>query len=250
MKSLSALLPLILITGLAVHAKTFKNSYVTFDLPDDWTCAQEGVAWTCNPRSPVQSREAVIVLAAKVAGPEDNIGNFMTILKQPKKIMTKVGMPMPSQVMYAQQRNLGGQAWVQAQHLSSEIQDFYTLYLATVKDRLAILISFSSEKTRYQVYNPMFDRVIRSLKITANQQLLFPKTNVGSTPADMVGIQGPGSQGPVEDMMPPPEKRAHPSHMFTYALIGLLLAAAGAAYIFKTRRKKITHSKTKRSRPK
>src|SRR4051812_9389886 len=90
--------------SVSVEAKTFKNSYVSFEVPEDWSCVQEGVAWTCVAQNPVDAKEAVIVLAAKVAGPEDNMQAFLNFLKQPKKITTKVGTPMPSQVMYAQER--------------------------------------------------------------------------------------------------------------------------------------------------
>lgn len=191
--------------SLSVHAKTFQNSYVSFQVPDDWTCTQEGVAWTCTPQNPVSAKEAVIVLAAKVAGPEDNLTSFLNFLKQPKKIATKVGTPMPSLVMYAQQRTLGDTRWVQAQHLGSEIQDFYTLYLATVKDQLSILISFSAEKNHYKAYNPIFDQAIKTLKIVANQKLLFAKSNPESA-GDTIGIRESGSVNPT-DLAPPPVKR-------------------------------------------
>jgi hypothetical protein len=244
-----ALVLLLALTAAGAHAKTFQNSYVSFDVPDDWTCVQEGVAWTCNPRGAVESKEAVIVLASKVAGPEDNLGTFLNFLKQPKKIVTKVGTPMPSQVMYAQQRQLGGHPWIQAQHLGSEIQEYYTLYLATVKEQLAILISFSAERTRYKTYNPIFEKAIRTLKITANQQLLFPK-NTQTANEGAIGIQGPAGQMAVEDMMPPPEHRAN-GRTVIMVLLGLGLAiAAAAAYTFKTKRKKISHGKSQKSRPK
>src|SRR6266404_2792634 len=124
----------LLCVAATANAKTFQNSYVSFEVPDNWTCLQEGVAWTCTPQNPIEAKEAVIVLAAKVAGPEDNLTNFLAFLRQPKKIVTKVGTPMPSQVMSAQEQNLGGQRWIRAQHLGSEVQEYYTLYLATVKD--------------------------------------------------------------------------------------------------------------------
>jgi len=246
-------LPALLFLSLAAEGKTFKNSYVSFDVPDNWTCIQEGVAWTCTPQGAVESKEAVIVVAAKVAGPEDNLPAFLNFLKQPKKIPTKVGTPMPSAVMYAQMRQLGGGNWVQAQHLGSEIQEFYTLYLATVKDQLAILISFSSERNQYTKYNPIFDKAIKSLKIIANQQLLFPKAqSTGS--GDVIGIQVPNNKDynkPIqaEDMMPPPERK--PASMrFYFVLMALGLAISVGAYIFTTRRKKISRSKSSKPRVK
>lgn len=223
----------LLLIALPAQAKLFKNSYVSFEVPDNWDCIQEGVAWTCTPKGPVDSREAVIVLAAKVAGPEDNLVNFQTHLSQPKTIATKVGTPMPSKVMYAQQRVLAGTKWVQAQHLGSEITEFYTLYLATVKDALAILVSFSAERTKYGKYNPVFDRAMKTLKITANNQLLFPKNKMNGT-SDVIGIM-PGQQGNADDALPaPPAQR---KSGLTFLLLSLLLMAAAAA-VFLTKKKR------------
>lgn len=244
-----ALICILAFSALA-EAKTFQNSYVSFEVPDNWTCLQEGVAWTCTPSAPLDSKEAVIVLAAKVAGPEDNLTNFLNYLKQPKKITTKVGTPMPSQVMYAQPRQLAGNQWVQAQHLGSEIQEYYTLYLATVKEQLAILVSFSAERNRYQKYNPIFDKAMKTLKIVANQQLLFPKNRQGSS-SEVIGINVQPSAGG-EDMMPPPERPASgKSGLFKLVLFAVFaLAVAFGVYRMTRKRKKISHSKSGKSRSK
>lgn len=245
--SLGARYLFLALLSVNAHAKTFQNSYVSFEVPDDWSCLQEGVAWTCTPVNPTASKEAVIVLAAKVAGPEDTLNNFQLFLKQPKKIITKVGTPMPSAVMYAQQRMLGGHNWVQAQHLSSEILEYYTLYLATVKDQLAILVSFSAEQNRFQVYNPIFDKAVKTLKIVANQKLLFPK-NQQSNSSDVIGIQVPPNSMPGEDLMPPPELKKNSSKLILILIV--LIAVGAAAYIFSTRRKKISHRKSSKPRAK
>ena len=223
------------------QAKSFKNSYVSFEVPDDWTCVQEGVAWTCTPMKTPDAKEAVIVLAAKVAGPEDTIANFVTYLKQPKRITTKVGTPMPSQVMYAQPRTLAGTTWVQAQHVSSEIQDYYTLYLATVREQLAILVSFSAEKNNYQKYNAIFDHALKTLKITADQTVLFPKGRPINK-ADLVGIQ-PAAGGPSLDgalAVPPPKKS-------TPAPLALGVIAVVGVVVFILLRRRPAKKKSKKS---
>lgn len=242
MKLAFGLVILAMVSGLKAEAKTFQNSYISFELPDNWNCLQEGVAWTCTPAGVLEAKEAVIVLAAKVAGPEDNINNFKNYLAQPKKITTKVGTPMPSQVMYSRERVLANGQWVQAQHLGSEIQEYYTLYLATVKEQLAILVSFSSERNRYQVYNPIFDKAIKTLKITANQQLLFPK-NRPSGPGDVIGINvpPPGS----EELAPLPEARKGSKWTLIFAGLFVIVAAlAGYLYTLTRKRKNISHSKS------
>ena len=227
----TAFLILSLIFSLTVsvtsNAKTFQNSYLSFEVPDTWACLQEGVAWTCTSQDVIEAKEAVIVLAAKVAGPEDTMNNFMNHLKDPKKISTKVGTPMPSQVMYAQERDLGGQKWVQAQHLGSEILDYYTLYLATKKEKLAILVSFSAERTKYQKYNPIFDGAVRSLKIIAGQQLLFPKTE-STGGSGVIGIEVPG-QGASPDALLEAPSTPKSSFKLSYLLIliGVLAVAVG-----------------------
>lgn len=237
-----------LVICASAEAKVFQNSYVSFEVPDNWTCAQEGMAWTCTPSGFNESKEAVIVLAAKVAAPEDNLQNFLTYLKQPKKIATKVGTPMPSQLMYANERMLAGNRWIQAQHIGSEIQEYITLYLATVKDHLAILVSFSAEQNHYKTYNPIFDHAMKTLKIVASNQLLFPKQKMN--PSDTMGIQMAGGNSAVTpDMMPPPPLHKKSSRALVLLLI-LIVAVGAGVYAFWTRRKKISSTKRPSSRPK
>ena len=231
--------------SFSATAKSFQNSYVSFEVPDDWTCVQEGVAWTCTPIKQPEAKQAVIVMAAKVAGAEDTIPNFVNYLKQPRRITTKVGTPMPSQVMYSQPRTLAGGTWVQAQHVSSEIQDYYTLYLATVKEQLAILVSFSAEKNNYAKFNPIFDRALKTLKITADQHVLFPKGRQVNK-AELVGIQTPGADRNSEMALNTPVHRANPGWL--YAVGGIVVAAILGFIVYRRRpaRRKSVRPKSSR----
>jgi hypothetical protein len=98
------------------------------------------------------------------------------------------------------------------------------------------------------VYNPIFDKAIKTLRITANNQLLFAKDqqNAGS---DVIGIQVPGGAHGVDDVLPMPQRNAKRAKSIFILLI-LGLAGAGLAYIFTTRRKKISHGKNLKARPK
>ena len=106
-------------------------------------------------------------------------------------------------------------------------------------------MTFSAERNRYQKYNPVFDRAMKTLKIVANQQLLFPKseTRPGS---DVIGI----NVHPAEDMidhMPPAAKTS--SRPKTLVILGVLavLIFGGAVY-FTRKRKKISPTKSRKSR--
>ena len=117
-----------------------------------------------------------------------------------------------------------------------------------MKDALAILVSFSAEKGRYQVYNPIFDKAIKTLRIVAGNKLLFPKNEQGST-SDIIGIQVPGGGGADESLLPPPERKNKNSKLILVMLL-LGLAIGGGAYIFSTGRKKNSHSKNPKPRSK
>ena len=248
-RPVASLLAWALVYPLAGHAKIFQNSYVSLELPDTWACTQEGVAWTCTPAGTLPSKEAVIVLAAKVAGPEDNMANFLNFLRQPKRIVTRVGTPMPSQVSYAQNRVLAGSTWVQAQHLGSEIQDYYTLYLATVKEQLAILISFSAEKNHYGVYNSVFDHAMKTLRIVASQELLFPKNKPNMKPLDPLGIQGQAGAPLGAEIIAPPSAhhRSGGLSMLPWLIGGMAVIVGGFAYaLLQPKRRKKSKSKPPR----
>lgn len=219
-----------------VQAKTFSNSFLSFTLPDGWICLLEGVAWVCAPKSPKDENEAVIVMAAKVASPEDTLPNFLGYLQKPKTITSKVGTPVASQVMYAQERILDNSKWVQSQHIGSEVPDFYTLYVATVKEGLAILVTFSVDKSKAKIYNPIFDNAMKTLRITASKNLVFKNTGAGG-----IGVFGVVTDGQVnQEMMPPPPPRK--SKLPFYLLIGgaglLFLLAAFYFYIPQSRKRR------------
>lgn len=223
------LVSLALAFALNAHAKTFSNSFLSFTLPDTWICQMEGVAWVCTPKGPKEENDAVIVMAAKVASPEDTLPNFLAHLSKPKAITSKVGTLMPSQVMYAQERMLDKAKWVQAQHLGSEVADFYTLYVSTVKEGLAIVVTFSVEKTKTAVYNPIFDQAMKTLKITASKNLVFKNTGAGG-----IGVFGVVTGDKVNpEMMPPPPPRKSKTPLLLLVLGAAALFGVAVFYFYK-----------------
>ncbi len=154
------------------HAKTFTNSYLTFELPNDWDCVLAGTEWVCSPTSKSGQREATLILGAKVAGPEDRLETFQKYLTTPKTLQLANGTTAPSQVIKIAPVQLNGQTWIEGIHLGSEIENFYTRYLATAKERLSILLTMSAHKSVWNNYEPIFGKMKNSLKITASPQLL------------------------------------------------------------------------------
>jgi hypothetical protein len=56
-------------------------------------------------------------------------------------------------------------SWVEATHYESELKGFYTIYLATVTEGLAVLVTFSTSKDNYPQFRDMIRPCIQSLEI-------------------------------------------------------------------------------------
>ena len=169
---LSLMLSSLLIAPQMAAAKVFKNNYITFELPETWACEQAGNEWICTPLDGVKARDAMIVLSAKEAGPEDSFEAYQSYLSKPRILQNNKNIPQPSKIISVQARDINSQRWIQGLHLSSEIPDFYSLYLATVKQGLAVLVSISAEKGKQAQYSPDFGKLIQSIRLTASNELL------------------------------------------------------------------------------
>ncbi|MBU6154258.1 MAG: hypothetical protein KGP28_08135 [Bdellovibrionales bacterium] len=150
---------------LSAHAAKFANQFVEFELPSNWVCLLEGTEWVCqNQQDAVKRKEAIIILAAKIQGDQDTLDQYLSYLKNPKTYSNSQGKQVTSQVKYAQNKSISEQAWVDSLHIDSEISGFYTRYLATVKDGIGILVTYSVNKDKYADYSGMFEEMVKSLK--------------------------------------------------------------------------------------
>ena len=168
-KTLSSfiLIGTLLISSLSQNAQAskFANQFVEFELPTGWVCLLEGAEWVCqNQQDATKKKDAIIVLAAKIQGDQDSLDQYVAYLKNPKSYSSPQGKTVTSEVRYAQSKTIGEQSWVDALHLESEIPGFYTRYLATVKDGIGVLVTYSVNKNKYQDYAAMFDAMVKSLK--------------------------------------------------------------------------------------
>ncbi len=164
-KLLSALCGAIALSIAPAHAAKFANQFVEFELPPQWQCNLEGAEWVCQSTNDTKKRDAIIVLAAKLKGDQDSIDQYRTYLKAAKTYTSIQGKPVKSEPKHAKDVNLSGHGWVDALHLESEIPGFYTRYLATVKQDIGVLVTYSINKSKYQEYLKDFDNMVNTLKV-------------------------------------------------------------------------------------
>lgn len=155
-----------LLFSFAGQAKTFSNSYVSFELPERWQCYPEHTEWICRINSAVAATDALIVLTAKESGPQDSLNAYFTFLKQPR-VVAAAGKSLPSTVYKVDQVRIANHPWIDGFHLGSEVFNYYTRYMATTKEKLGILVTFSAHKKDYTKYSSDFLRAIATLRVTA-----------------------------------------------------------------------------------
>ncbi|MCB0421686.1 MAG: hypothetical protein KDD61_11865 [Bdellovibrionales bacterium] len=111
----------------------------------------------------IKAREATILLSAKIAGPEDTLTTYKSYLSRP--IQPPGRNSKSSKVLGVAEVSINQHKWIDGYHLGSELQTWNSRYLATTKDGLAILISFSNHSAKSKEYKPIFARIVSSLRV-------------------------------------------------------------------------------------
>lgn len=217
-------------------AKQFKNAYISFEIPERWNCTLEATEWVCRSQDTNESKEAIIVLTAKEVGPSDSLQIYENHMRNPIKTTTKTGETILSKVMSPPvQKRINNLDWVDGFHQSSEIQNYYTRYIATIKEKIAVLVTFSAHKEFYAKYATDFFNAINSLNVIATKNSLQDPSIQG--PSGSLGPISTGSGGGI-DIQPQdlglPQKK---NNKFLYIVGAIIFAAIGLLLLMKMKKK-------------
>jgi LPXTG-motif cell wall-anchored protein len=217
------------------NATSFSNSYISFDLPPNWDCTLEGTEYVCVSKYAKDAKEAIIIFTAKEVGPVDSMLNYKTHLNAPRSLLDKTGNMVPSKVLNVSDRMIANHPWIDSLHLGSEITSYYTRYLATIKERLAILITFSAHKDSYTKYSNDFLKAVESLRVVASKDILDSKPTTSNNDG---GTFGPSASldpiSPVGEL--PPEPTSGGDLMSKLLGLALLIGAIGF-YLWRKKKK-------------
>jgi len=155
----------LIVCPAGAQAARFANQFVEFELPPRWQCNLEGAEWVCQSADETKKRDAIIVLAAKLKGDQDSIDQYMNYLKAPKIYQSVQGRMVKSEARYANQMQINEHTWVDSLHLESELPGFYTRYLATIKQDIGVLVTFSINKDKYTQYQADAENMVKTLKV-------------------------------------------------------------------------------------
>lgn len=215
---------LIMVQGQFLHAAKFSNQFAEFELPPQWQCGLEGAEWVCQSLDEKKKREALIVLAAKLAGAQDTLDQYSSFLKAEKSYNSVQGKPVKSEQKYVKYSSINGEPWVDSLHLSSEIPEFYTRYLATVKLDIGVLVTYSIQKDKYQQYLPDFEAMVKTLKVFRKQGPINVKPKEGGlfdAPIIPPKITAEVFSPPVESIPDTPSPKTSGGIPMHYLLLGV-----------------------------
>jgi hypothetical protein len=195
---------------LTVLAKRFANQYIEFDMPNTWECVLEGAEWVCQSTNAARKKEAIIIFAAKNRGPKDSIEEYQAYLKQAKNFMLPGGQALVSEPKYAKPVEVNGHRWIDSLHMASEIPGFYTRYMATVKEDLGVVVTFSVSRDAYSTYKTVFDKIIASIRVF-RQASKNVKVNLGQNSGMDSGNESIFVPEDASDLMPSQGKKSKKS---------------------------------------
>jgi LPXTG-motif cell wall-anchored protein len=234
-KTLILIVLICLVCPLA-EAKLFRNAYVQFELPDQWDCVIEGTEWVCSSKNKIDAKESIIILTAKEVGPQDSFQGYETYLKTPKPVQQASGKTTLSQVKYVNNRKINDHPWIDSLHLGSEISGYYTRYLATIKDKIAILVTLSAHQKYYTKYSSDYYKAVESLRVVASKDLSNQRVLAPVKPGtENLGVGGANVPG-VEDI-PAPDTGSD-GKVDAATLGGIFLLVAALAFYILRRKKR------------
>ncbi len=220
------------------QGRTFKNAYISFEMLDNWDCRLEQTEWVCRSEDPQEAKEAVIILTAKEKGPTDTFDLYQNHMNNPITTQAKTG-PMSSTVIYkSTQLKISDHPWLDALHTNSEVQNYYTRYLATTKDQIAILVTFSAHNKYYSKHSTNFNTTVNSLRVIASKDILS-RPDLGPIRGSNEFIGGGITPGSL--LLDPPEdpNAKGAGYLKNPVILGfiVLLLAAIAYVVLRLRRK-------------
>lgn len=227
----------------AVNAFALETAYVSFDHPDGWRCELSQGVWICQNTAEPERRESVVLSIATMATEWDTLDNYVKYLSEPRTLKEENGKTIRSKVTYARKRNIGGVMWVDSLQHNSELPGFWSRYVATVQNKLAILITYIVSDDNYTKMAPQFERMISSLKPRADFDLnVASKQGDGPIPGSTK--LGPLTKSILADRLNTQRKKTdteetHPDDSGSTGLVLVtMIAGAAAVYWLLQRRKK------------
>ena len=136
---------------------------------------------------------------------------------------------------------IANQLWADGLHEGSEVGPYFTRYLATIKDRIAILVTFSAHKQHYTKYSGDFIKAVESLRVVATKDTLGDRGGGGGGQAgspETIGAPiGQNIPSYDSDGLPGEGSGRGKGKTLMWLLIVVILASVGGFLYMRTQKK-------------
>ena len=167
-------------TAPTAFAKKFRTDFISLELPPGWDCVKEEIDWVCQPENLAQRSEALVAIVAKSANAtDDTFEKYQAILNEPREMRDLAGKVYKSQVKFVRFRDIGEQKWIDSLTFGSEIPGFYSRYVASIKGKVAGLVTYSIAESVYAKWAPILDKMLDSLEIFYDPKTFNDAMNSG-----------------------------------------------------------------------
>lgn len=156
--------------SISANAKLFQNTYVSFEIPEEWECKSFGTDWVCHSQLKGKNVEALITSTAKIAGPNDTLDEYKAYLERPKSWSLKKEQIVSEKWRDPKKAFINKFPWVDSIHKNSEIKSYISRYVVTVccqntSSKLGILVVLSAHQDHYTKYSADFIKTVNSLRV-------------------------------------------------------------------------------------
>jgi LPXTG-motif cell wall-anchored protein len=229
----------LLLFSFAADAKKFRTDFISLELPPAWDCVKEEIDWVCQPDNLAQRSEAIVVIVAKNVNPvDDNFEAYEAILKEPRDMRDLLGNAYKSEVKYVRFKEIRNHKWIDSLTYGSEIPGFFTRYVASIKGKVAGLVTYSIAESVYAKWAPILDKMLDSLELHFDPKAFNDAMN--ASPASLLGQRANtgGRFAPIPEDESEDKKAGGDFDLMTIG--GLILLVGGLGYwIWKKRQKQI-----------
>lgn len=218
-------------------AKTFKNKFVTLELPPNWDCHQEELDWVCQPENVNLRNEALVVIVTKAANPnDDSLAKYEEYLKNPKQMRDLVGNTYTTQIKYTKQKQIRDQMWVDSLQIGSEVPGFISRYVASIKEQVAALISYHVAETAFPKWAETLDKMIESAELRFDPKAFEEIIRGGNMKIFGKNPGGMGMRKPTAVDEKAKEQTQETGDLLTTMLGAAILVGAIGFYIYKKKK--------------
>lgn len=159
----SLFFPCLLLMVTSTRASLPKD-VLELNLDSTWKCIVEGTEHVCQRKTDDRKEKTILIWTAKAKGPQDTFNKYLDHLKSPIKRNFEKNKPVASVPQYTRITNIEGRQWIDSLHWESEMPGFYTRYLASVGDKISVLITFSATKNNFDKANIEVQPALEKMK--------------------------------------------------------------------------------------